>query len=96
MQSAQGLLEIKDLPECHPQVQQAQTSYRTSNPSGSHHALQTIESGFTSRVQQKVVVAPVTQAEKPLRNPRQQGEHYANFQAQNDVENDAEFGRHES
>ena len=90
----QRVFEIEDLPKCHAEIQQAQTSDCSAHPARSHEALQTVESRFTSGVEEKVVVAPIAQPQKALWNPWQECENYANFQAKDDVENYAEFGRH--
>ena len=83
------VFEVKDLPERHAQIQQTETGDGASYPSGGHHTLQLIESGFTRGVEQKIIVAPITQAEKALRNPGQERQHNANFQAKNDVKDNA-------
>ena len=88
------MFEIEDFPECHAEIQQAKTRDCPAHPAGGDEALQTVEAGLTGGVEQKVVVAPIAQPEKALWNPWQECENDANFQAKNDVENDAEFGRH--
>lgn len=47
-----------------------------------------MHAGFARGVKEKVVVAPVAQAECALRNPRQEREHNADFQAKDNIEND--------
>lgn len=89
------MFEIEDFPKCHAEIQQAQTGDCSAHPARSHEALQTVESRFTSGVEEKVVVAPIAQPQKALRNPWQERENYANFQAKNDVEDNAKFGRHQ-
>ena len=88
------MFEIEDLPKGHSEIQEAQTRNGPAYPAGGDEALQTVETGLTGRIEQKVVVAPVAQPEKSLRNPWQKREHDANFQAKDNVENDAEFGGH--
>lgn len=88
------MFEVEYLPKRHAEIQQSQTSYCPAHPAGSNEALQAVESGFPGGVEQEVVVAPIAQPQKALRNPWQERENYANFQAKDDVENNAEFGRH--
>lgn len=85
----QRIFEVEDLPEGHAQIDQAETGYGAAHPAGSYYALQAVESGFPGRIEQKIIIAPVAQAEEALRDPGQQCEHNAYFQAKNDVENDA-------
>lgn len=79
-------------PKSNSDIQQSHTGHSASYPTGRDHGLQPVPPGFARRVKQKVIVTPITQPEHALRNPRQQREEYAYFQAKNDVENDAKFG----
>lgn len=83
---------MEDFPKRHSQIQDAQTGNCATDPTRSDHTLQTIETGLTRGVQKEIVVSPITQAEKSLRNPGQQREHNANLQAQDNVEDNAELG----
>ena len=83
------MFEVEDLPKSHAEIEQAETGHGAANPAGGDHALQSIKSGFARRVEQKIIIAPVAQTEKTLWNPRQQREHNADFQAKNNVKNDA-------
>ena len=83
------MFEIKDFPKRHAEVEKTKTGHCTSDPSGSDYTLQSVESSFPGRVKEKVVVAPIAQPEKTLRNPGEQSEQDADFQAENDVEDDA-------
>ena len=76
------------LPEGDPDIQEADASDRATYPSGSNDSLQRMHACFARRVQEKIVVAPVTQTKRTLRNPRQQHEHDADFQAENNIEDD--------
>ena len=87
---------MEDFPKRHSQIQDAQTSDCAPDPTRSNHTLQTIETGLTRGVQKEVVVSPITQAEKSLRYPGQQREYNADFQAEDNVEDDAELGRHDA
>ena len=46
-----------------------------------------MHAGLARGVQEKIVVAPVAQSERALRNPGQEREHNADFQAENNIEN---------
>lgn len=83
------MFEVEDFPKGHAEIEQAETGHGAAYPARGHHALQSIKSRLARRVEQKIIIAPVAQTEKTLRNPGQQREHNANFQAKNDVKNDA-------
>lgn len=76
------------LPESDPNIQETHTSHCPTHPPRSNYSLQSMHAGLPRRVQEKIVVAPVAQAERALRNPRQEREHNADFQAENDIEDD--------
>lgn len=88
------MFEVEDLPKRHAKIQQTETGDRAPHPARRHKVLQSIEPSFTGGIKQKVVVAPITQTQETLRNPRQKGQDNANFQAKDNVKNDAELGRH--
>lgn len=48
-----------------------------------------MHAGFARGVKEKIVVAPVAQPKRALRNPRQERKHNADFQAEDNIENDA-------
>ena len=83
-----SLLEMKYFPEGDPDVQETNASHCSTYPSGGNDSLQCVNAGFARGVQQKIVVAPVAQPESALRNPRQEREHNADLQAEDDIEND--------
>lgn len=89
------MFEVENLPKCHAEIQQSEAGDGAAHPARRHHVLQPIESGFAGGVEEKIVVAPITQAEEALGNPRQQRQHNADFQAKDDVKNNAQFGGHE-
>ena len=84
-----GLLEMKYFPEGDPDVQKTNPSHGATHPAGGNDSLQRMNAGFARGVQQKIVIAPVAQSERTLRNPRQECEHNADFQAEDNIENDA-------
>ena len=53
-----------------------------------------MHTGFARGVQKKIVIAPVAQPQRALRNPGQERKHNADFQAENDIEDDAQLCRH--
>ena len=84
-----SLLEMEYFPESNPDVQETNASHCPTNPSGGNNGLQGIHAGFARGVQQKIVIAPVAHnPESALRNPRQEREHNADLQAEDDIEND--------
>ena len=83
-----SLSEMKYFPEGNPDIQETNAGNSATHPSGSNYSLQRIHAGFARGVNQKIVVAPVAQPESALRNPRQECENYADFQAEDDIEND--------
>jgi hypothetical protein len=86
LQRGDALFEMKDFPKSHSQIQHAQAGDRAAHPARSYHGLQPVHSALACRIQQKIIIAPVAEAQRALRNPWQQREHYANFKAQDDVE----------
>lgn len=91
MQCLNALFEMEHLPERNAKIQDTETSHGTANPSRSNDCLQAL-SRFPRCIKQKVVVSPVAQSERALRNPGEQGQHYANFKTEDYVENYAELG----
>ena len=94
LQGVQRILEIEDLPESHTQIQQSESSDSAAHPARRHKVLQSVETGLTRGVEKKVVIPPIAQSKKALRNPRQERQDNANFQAKNNVKDDAEFRGH--
>ena len=80
---------MEDFPKGNPDVQQTDAGDRAAHPTRSNHGLNDLHAGFSRRVEQKIIVAPVAQAQRSLRNPRQQRKHNANFEAKDDVKDDA-------
>ena len=89
LERADGLTKMRDLPEGDPQIKQPQPRHRAAHPAGCDRLLQALQSGLLRRVEQKIVVAPIAQPEGM--QPRQQREHNANFEAQDNVEDDCEL-----
>ena len=76
-------------PEGDPDVQETNASNCPTHPSGRHYSLQCVHAGFARGVHQKIVIAPIAHnPESALRNPRQEREHNADLQAEDDIEND--------
>ena len=70
LERANSLPEMKDFPKGNPDVQQTDAGDRAAHPAGSNHGLYYLHAGFSRRIQQKIIVAPVAQAERALGNPR--------------------------
>jgi len=80
---------MKYFPEGDPDVQETDASHCPTDPAGGNHSLQRMNAGFARGVQQKIVIAPVAHdPESALRNPWQEREHNADFQAEDDIEDD--------
>ena len=92
LQSAHGLFEIEYFPKCDSQVQDSDSGYGAAHPARGNNGLQTIEAGLVRRVKQKIIIAPITQAKKTLRDPGHEREHQADLEAKNDVEDNAKLG----
>ena len=84
---------MKELPEPHRYVQEANARDGSAHPSRRDETLQAV-TGLTRRQQQKVIVAPVAETPPAVRHPRQDGEHNADLEAQDYVENYRESRRH--
>src|SRR5689334_18806941 len=89
LQSSNGAFEVEDLPECDAEIQQPDTTYRATHPTGSDYCLQTLNACRARSIQQKVVVAPIADSPHSVRPPRRHGEKNANLEAQDDVKNNA-------
>lgn len=76
---------MENLPEGDSQVQQPNARDRAAHPSGSDDGLQCVGARLPRCVQKKIIVAPVAEAERALRNPRQERKHNANLEAENDI-----------
>lgn len=82
---------MKYFPESDSQVQHSDARYGAAHPPGCDDSRQTIEAGFVRGVKQKVVVAPIAQAKKALRDPWHERQHQANLEAKNDIEDNAKL-----
>ena len=80
---------MKNFPESYPEVQKPNSRDRAAHPSRSDKSLQSVGAGLARRVQEKIIVTPVTQAQGALRDPRQERKHDANLETENNVEDDA-------
>src|SRR5215213_2520830 len=89
LQSSDGALEVENLPERDPEIQESDTAHRAAHPTGSDHCLQTLNTCLAGSIQQKVVVAPVADAPHAVRPPRRHREKDPNLEAQDDVKNNA-------
>lgn len=78
-----------DLPEGDPQIEQSEPRHSAAHPARRDGMLQALQSGLLRRIKQKIVVAPIAQPEGM--QPRQQCEHNADFEAQDNVEDDCEL-----
>lgn len=83
---------MRDFPEGYAEVEQSQARHSAAHPAGRDCVLQALQACLLRRVEQKEIVTPIRQAKR--RNPGQQGEHYADFEAQDNVKDNAELGCH--
>src|SRR6266511_5889753 len=67
-----SLSKVEYFPEGNSNIQDADAGNCSTHPSRSDHRLQRMQAGLTRGIQQEIIVAPVAEAERALRNPRQQ------------------------
>ena len=91
LERAHSFPKMEYLPKRYPNIQQTHAGNCPAHPSRSDGDLQRVHAGLARRVQEKIVVAPVAQAKRTLRYPRQERKHEANLQAENNIENDAQL-----
>src|SRR5215203_3889156 len=89
LQGSDGAFEVEYLPERDAEVQQPDATHRASYPTGSDYSLQTLYARLARSIQQKIVVAPITNSPHTVGPPRQYGQEQAYLEAQNNIENDA-------
>ena len=56
--------------------------------------MQTVRAGLARGVEQEVIITPIAQPEKPLRNPGHERKHQPDLDTEDDVENNAELRGH--
>ncbi len=89
LQGNDGSLEVENLPERDAEVQKADAAHRAAHPTGSDHSLQTLNTRLARSIQQKIVVAPIADSPHSVRPPGRNREKDADFEAEDDVENNA-------
>lgn len=86
------------LPEGYEQIQNAYAAHGTAHPARRDHRAQALQAHLLRSVEQEKVVAPIAQPERrQIRQdvyPRQEGQHDADFQAKDNIEDDRYSGRH--
>ena len=89
---------MRYLPEGYEKIEHAYAADSAAHPARSDKRLQALQAGLLRRVEQEIVVAPVAQPERRQErqnmNPRQEGQHDADFQAQDNVEDNRQSCRH--
>ena len=84
------------LPEGYAQIEQPEPCDSAAHPTGRDRPLHAEEARLVRRIDQEVVVAPVAQPERGQEredvNPRQEREHEPYFEAQDNVEDNAQPG----
>ena len=80
---------MKYFPEGNSDIQQADSGNCSAHPPRSDYRLNRVHAGLARGVQKKIIVAPIAQPQRALRNPRQQRKHNANFKAEDDIKNNA-------
>lgn len=86
MKSTYRLPEMRDLPKSDQEIEHSKTCDSTAHPARRNGLLQSLHSSLMRCIDEKVVITPVAQAKSALRNPRQESEHDAHFQAKEDIE----------
>jgi hypothetical protein len=86
------------LPEGYDQIQNAYAADSAAHPARRYHWTQALQAHLLRSVEQEKVVAPIAQPKRRQKrqdvNPRQEGQHEADFQAQDNVEDDSQSCRH--
>ena len=70
LERANSLPEMEDFPKGNPDVQQADAGDRAAHPTGSNHGLYDLDAGFPRRIQQKIIITPVAEAQRALGDRR--------------------------
>jgi len=70
LERANSLPEMEDFPKGNPDVQQADAGDGAAHPTRSDHGLYYLQAGFSRRIHQKIIITPVAQTQRALRNPR--------------------------
>jgi hypothetical protein len=78
---------MENFPKGDSEIQQSDTGDSAAHPARSDYSLERIRARLSGGVQKKIVVTPVAQTQRALRNPRQECKHDADFEAENDIEN---------
>jgi hypothetical protein len=86
------------LPEGYHQIQDSQAAHCASDPTRRNHRPQALQAHLLRSVKQEKIVAPIAQPERWQErqdvNPRQERQHNADLQAQDNVEDDRYSRRH--
>lgn len=86
------------LPEGYEEIQKPQTAHGPAHPARSYHRSQALQAYLLRGVEQEEIVAPIAKAERRQKRqdvyPRQEGQHNAYFQTQDDVEDNCQSRGH--
>lgn len=82
---------MENLPKGDADVEDAHAAYGTTDPARSHHTLQAVHSGLTRGIQKEIIIAPITNSQRAMWNPRQKSQYQTDLEAQDNIENDAKF-----
>lgn len=89
---------MRYFPEGNHQIENADAAHSAAHPARGYDRAQSLQAGLLRGVEQEIVIAPIAQTERRQErqnmNPRQEGQHDADFQAQDNVENDRQSCRH--
>lgn len=87
---------MRYLPEGDHKVEHPDAAHSAAHPTRGDHGSQTLQSGLLCGIEQEIVVAPVAQPKviRQQMKPRQESQHKADFQAQDNIKDDSQSGRH--
>lgn len=89
---------MRYLPAGYHQIQNPYAAHSAAHPSRCDDRAQALQAGLLRSVEQEIVVAPIAQSQRRQErhdmNPRQKGQHDADLNAQDNIEDDSQSGRH--
>jgi hypothetical protein len=85
LQGTDAFAKVESFPDGHADVQQSHAGDRAADPAGGDKILQAIKAGFARGQHEKIIIAPVAEAEQTLGNPWQAGQQKPNLETKDDV-----------
>lgn len=82
---------MEDFPEGYADVEDPNATHSAADPPGRDDALQTVHSRLSCGIEKKIVIAPITDAQRTVRYPRQERQYQTDLETQNNIENDTKL-----